>query len=132
MTISQRLLAVFWIAAGVNHFAKPRLYWAFVPDYLPAHRELVFWSGIAEVVGGVAVIPRGCRRPFARWWLIGVLVAIFPANVHMALNPERYPGIPKPALWARLPMQLLAAWWVWTATRPQPEADGEAERNEDG
>lgn len=123
MTTSQRLLAVFWIAAGINHFVNPRFYVAIMPDYVPAHRELVFWSGVAEVIGGLAVLGERTRNPFARWWILGVLAAVYPANVHMALNPERYPKIPEPALWARLPLQLVAAWWAWRATaRPAAAA----------
>ncbi len=122
MSTSQRMLAVFWIAAGVNHFVNPRFYLAIMPDYVPAHREAVLWSGVAELVGGLAVLSGRTRRPFARWWLLGVLAAVFPANVHMALNPERHRKIPEPALWARLPLQFLAAWWVWKATAPRPEA----------
>lgn len=116
MTTSQRLLAAFWIAAGVNHFVNPRFYESIMPDYLPAHSELVFWSGVAEVVGGVAVIFERTRNPFARWWILGVLAAVYPANIHMALNPDRYPGVPELALWARLPLQFVAAWWAWKAT----------------
>lgn len=119
MTTSQRLLATFWVAAGINHFVNPRVYEAIMPDYVPAHREMVLWSGVAEVVGGVAVIGSRTRFPFARWWLLGVLTAVFPANLHMALHPERYSRIPEPALWARLPLQLAAGWWVWRATEPR-------------
>lgn len=115
MSTSQRLLAAFWIAAGANHLVNPRVYESIMPDYLPAHRELVLWSGVAEIIGGLAVIPPGARR-FARWWLLGVLTAVYPANVHMALHPERYARIPPLALWARLPLQFLCAWWVWRAT----------------
>ena len=122
MTTSQRLLAAFWIAAGVNHFVNPRAYEAIMPDYVPAHRELVFWSGVAEVVGGLAVIPAPTRR-FARWWLTGLLVAVFPANVHMALHPEDVAGrgvgidrMPRWLLFARLPVQALFIGWAWRAT----------------
>lgn len=115
MSTSQRILAAFWIAAGINHFRAPRTYEAIMPDYLPMHRELVLWSGVAEVIGGTAVIPEQARR-FARWWLLGVLAAVYPANVHMAIHPERYEKIPPVALWARLPLQLACAWWVWKAT----------------
>ena len=78
-------------------------------------------SGVAEIVGGVAVVSRRSRR-FARWWLLALLVAVFPANVHMAVNPEQVRGldldrIPRWALWARLPLQPLAMLWVWRATR---------------
>lgn len=115
MTRSQRALAAFWIVAGSNHFAMPKVYESIMPDYLPAHRELVFWSGVAEIVGGVAVISPATRR-LARWWLLGVLAAVYPANVHMALHPERYEKVPMPALWLRLPLQFACAWWVWRAT----------------
>ena len=55
----------------------------------------------------------GRTRRAAGWWLLATLAAVYPANIHMALNPERYPGIPGWALWARLPLQFVAAWWVW-------------------
>lgn len=116
MTTSQRLLAAFWIAAGVNHFRDPGFYEAIMPDYIPAHHELVLVSGVAEVVAGLAVISEKTRNPFARWWILGLLAAVYPANIHMALNPEDYSKIPVAALWGRLPLQFLAAWWAWRAT----------------
>ena len=115
MSTSQRLLAAFWILGGINHFRVPKTYESIMPDYVPLHKEMVFWSGVAEVVGGVAVISPGTRT-FARWWLLGVLAAVYPANVHMALNPDRYEKIPPVALWARLPLQFACAYWVWKAT----------------
>lgn len=118
MTASQRLLAAFWIAAGLNHFRAPRFYESIMPDYVPMHREMVQLSGVAEVLGGLAVLGDRTRHPFARWWLLGVLAAVYPANVHMALHPERYSKVPRWGLWARLPLQFLAAWWVWRATDP--------------
>lgn len=118
MTTSQRLLAVFWIAAGLNHFRDPRFYESIMPDYVPMHRETVQWSGVAEIAGGIAVLSDRTRHPLARWWLLGVLAAVYPANVHMTLHPERYRKVPRWALWARLPLQFLAAWWVWRATAP--------------
>jgi uncharacterized membrane protein len=121
MDRSQRLLAGFFCFAGAMHFIVPRGYEATMPPSLPRHREAVAVSGIAEIVGGLAVIPRRGRR-LARWWLLGLLLAVFPANVHMAVNPEQVRGldlkrIPRWALWARLPLQPLAMLWVWRATR---------------
>lgn len=113
---SQRLLAGFWIAAGVNHFLVPRQYEAIMPSYVPAHKEMVQLSGVAEIVAGAAVIPEATRRPFARWWILGLLVAVFPANLHMALNPEQFPKVPRLGLYVRLPIQGLFAWWAWRAT----------------
>ena len=121
MTRSQKGLAGFFVFAGAMHFAIPRSYEAMMPPSLPMHREAVIVSGIAEIAGGLAVIPRRGRR-FARWWLLALLLAVFPANVHMAVNPEQVRGldlerVPRWALWARLPLQPLAMLWVWRATR---------------
>jgi uncharacterized membrane protein len=111
-----RLCGPVFIAAGINHFVMPKTYAAIMPDYLPAHRELVAASGIAEIAGGAALMHPGTRR-LGGWWLLATLAAVFPANLHMALNPERYPRLSPRALYARLPVQLLFAAWVRSAAR---------------
>ena len=123
MTRSQKALAAFFVVAGALHFIRPRSYEAIMPPQLPMHREAVYVSGVAEILGGLAVLDER-TRPAARWWLIALLAAVFPANVHMALNPEQIRGldldrIPQWALWARLPLQAAAVVWVWRATRPR-------------
>jgi uncharacterized membrane protein len=85
-----------------------------MPDYLPAHRELVLASGAAEMAGGAGLLVNRTARP-AGWWLIATLLAVFPANVHMALHPERYRRIPSWALWLRLPLQAAIIAQVWRA-----------------
>ncbi len=121
MTGSQKGLAGLFSFAGLMHFLIPRRYEALMPPAFPAHRESVLISGVAELIGGAAIASPRSRR-FARWWLLGLLVAVFPANLHMALNPEQIKGldlnrIPRWALWARLPLQPLCMLWVWRATR---------------
>lgn len=121
MTWSQRLLAVLFTVVGALHFLRPEMYEQIVPEYLPAHRELVLASGAAEIAGGLGVIPQRTRR-LAGLWLAATLVAVFPANVHMALHPERYPGLSPALLWGRLTLQPLAIWWALAATRPARHA----------
>ena len=102
-----------FILTGVLHFLIPKTYEAIVPDYMPAHRELVYASGVAEAVGGAGLLSSNpAVRKWSAYWLLATLAAVFPANLHMALNPDRYAQIPKAALWARLPLQLLFARWV--------------------
>jgi uncharacterized membrane protein len=92
------------------------MYEAIVPDALASRRrEVVLASGIAELAGGAGVLHPRTRRA-AGWWLIATLVAVFPANVHMALHPGRYRGIPAWALWLRLPLQGACIAWVHRAT----------------
>ena len=114
---SRRLLSLFFIAAGVNHFVNRRSYEAIVPPRLANDaRAVVDISGVAEIAGGLAVLVPATRR-LAGWWLIALLAAVFPANVHMARAPERFRKIPRWALLARLPLQPLMMVWAWRATR---------------
>jgi uncharacterized membrane protein len=114
---ARRGVALFWIVAGVMHFVIPRQYRAIVPAALEEWKsEVVVASGIAELAGGLAVLPESTRRA-ARWWLLATLAAVYPANVEMALHPERFPGVPAAALWGRLPVQGLFAWLTWRGTR---------------
>jgi len=103
------------IVAGLNHFVSPRVYESIMPDYLPAHRELVYASGVAEALSGLMTLHPRTRRA-GGWGLIATLIAVFPANVDMALNPEAFEQIPAAALWARLPLQLGLIYLVWLAT----------------
>jgi uncharacterized membrane protein len=119
---SRLALAAFFAYSGILHFLKPRFYEAIVPPAIePAKKEVVAISGAAEIAGGLAVLHPASRR-FGRLWLLALLVAVFPANIHMAVNPEQVQGldlkkVPRWALWARLPLQPLAMLWVWRATR---------------
>lgn len=117
MTWSQRLLAVVFAATGMLHFLRPGMYVEIVPDYLPAQHEIVLVSGAAEIVGAVLVVFPRTRR-IGGLWLAATLVAVFPANVDMALNPGRHPSVAPALLWARLPLQALLVWWALRATRP--------------
>lgn len=112
-----KLFGPFFVLAGIMHFVKPRAYERIVPPYLPRHRELVYASGVAEITGGLATMHPATRR-LGSAWSIATLLAVFPANLHMAVNAERYAkAVPggEPALWARLPVQALFIAWAYAA-----------------
>ena len=114
-TVLQALVGLGFVFAGTLHFTHTRTYERIMPPYLPLHTEAVLVSGAAEIAGGVGVLaPR--TRPFARWWLLALLAAVFPANLQMALDPEKFGQFPAWALWLRLPVQGVFAWLVWRAT----------------
>ena len=120
-SLARGLLGVFFVVAGLLHFVRPDSYKAIVPDALPAARALVFASGAAEIVGGAGVLsPRTAR--WAGWWLVATLLAVFPANVNMAVNAGDFRSVPEPLLWARLPLQALLVAWVWRAAIRPPAA----------
>jgi uncharacterized membrane protein len=117
MSRAARTFGPFFVFAGIMHFVIPRTYESIVPDGLPAKRELVYLSGVAEILGGLGVMSPRTRRP-ASWWSVATLLAVFPANIHMAVNADRYP-VPggRVALLLRLPLQALAIAWARAARR---------------
>jgi uncharacterized membrane protein len=122
MRLSRTGVAALFTFTGAMHFVRPRFFEAIVPPAIEDQKqEVVAISGAAEIAGAALVLAPASRR-LGRWWLLALLFAVFPANVHMAVNPEQIKGLdmrkfPRWALWARLPLQPLAMIWVWHATR---------------
>ncbi|MBL8619966.1 MAG: DoxX family membrane protein [Myxococcales bacterium] len=112
------LLTVLMVLAGANHFVSPDSYVAMMPAALPAHLALVYVSGVAEIAGGLGLILPRTRRA-AAWGLVLLLLAVFPANVNMAVNhlPLGDRALPTWALWGRLPLQAVLIAWAWWYTR---------------
>ena len=117
MNLIGRLFGPFFVFAGVMHFLRPHWYERIMPPYVPRHREMVYASGAAEIAGGLAAMHPATRRA-GSLWSIATLLAVFPANVHMALNAKDFekhvPG-GESALWARLPVQALFIAWAYAA-----------------
>ena len=118
------LMATFYVVAGSNHLVNPDFYVAIIPPGLPEPAWLNLFAGLAEIVLGVFVLePR--TRVFAAWGLIALLVAIFPANLYVALENVGMPGGPgmgNPVVnWIRLPFQALFIAWAFWYTRPDPQ-----------
>ena len=121
MRLGRMLMGALYIGAGVLHFVATRRYMGIMPDYLPAHRELVLLSGAAEIAGGIGVlVPHPVVRKSAAWGLVILLVAVMPANIYMVTDHEKFPGIPLWAVWLRLPLQLPLIWWAMRYTRRRP------------
>ena len=109
-------LAAFFINVGVDHFVNPEFYLSIMPPAFPLHAEAVYVSGFFEVMGGVCVlIPR--LRVIAGWGLVALLVAVYPANIYMALTPEAFRDIPIQFLYFRLALQFLFFYWAYSVTR---------------
>ena len=107
------IVGVLFIAAGSLHFLNPRMYEAIVPPYLPAHRQLVLISGFFEMLGGAGVLPAKTRTA-AGWGLIALLLAVFPANLYMATDSEKFARVGPPwVFFLRLPLQVALIGWVY-------------------
>jgi uncharacterized membrane protein len=118
MRTLRQLVGPFFVFAGVMHFVIPRTYRKIVPPWVPAPEAMVYASGVAEIAGGVGMMVPA-RRRLAGWWLIATMVGVFPANLHMAMNAEKYSAVPGGAvsLWARLPVQGVFVAWIFGAMR---------------
>ena len=121
--------AIGFVCAGANHLLRPRFYQQIVPPMFPAAVALVAISGVCEIVGGLALLIRPLRRA-AGWGLVALLLAVFPANVYMAVAPDRVPrgNLPVWVLWIRLPLQAVFIAWVWWVARDRPRSPDPVDR----
>lgn len=111
-------LGVVFMSVGVVHTVALKVLAAIVPDYLPAHRELVLAAGWSASAAGVALLVPETRRP-AAWFMVAWLLAVYPANIWMAVKSGRYHQVPEWMLWARLPFQLPMVWWAYQYAKPR-------------
>jgi uncharacterized membrane protein len=112
--------AVLYIVAGALHFIKPAPYLRIIPPYVPWHPAMVQISGAFEIIGGLGLLVQSVRRP-AAWMLVALLIAVFPANLYMAMHSAEAgaAGIAPALRWGRLPLQALLIWWLLWCTRPR-------------
>ena len=112
------LLALAFVAAGVNHFVNAAFYLKMMPPILPAHLFLIQLSGVFEIALGVLLlIPKFTR--LAAWGLILLMIAVFPANIYMALNTNLFPEFSPLGIYLRLPFQFVLIVWAWWYTKTE-------------
>lgn len=116
-------MAAAFVFAGVGHLAQPLPFEQHLPSWVPAATALVFLTGVLEIALGVALVLWRTRRQLVGWMIAAYLVAVFPANLYVALAAVDVTGQPGGAYaWARLPFQaLFIAWALWASA---PEASG--------
>lgn len=112
------VISLFFLAGGVGHFVFMDFFVKAMPEYLSHHKELVIISGIFELLGAVGIlIPK--TRLWAAYGLMALIIAVYPANINMAMHPEKYPDMSQIFLYIRLPFQFLFIWFVWWAVAPE-------------
>ena len=116
--VFQILLSLFIIIAGTLHFIKPEPFVKIVPDYLPYHLALVYVSGFFEILFGIGLLIPSLSSA-AAWGLILLFIAVFPANINMAVNNIPIQGVPQNQIlyWLRLPFQAVLIAWAWWFTK---------------
>lgn len=104
-------MGVLYIVLGVFHFTSPDFYRPLMPKFLPAHAELIFWSGIAEVLLGAGVFFQNTKN-YALWGIIAMLAVFLIVHVNM-LFPENRLGMPLWALGLRILFQFVLMYWAY-------------------
>ncbi|MEO5702792.1 MAG: DoxX family protein [Gammaproteobacteria bacterium] len=115
-------LALFFIVGGILHFLKTPLYLTIMPPYLPYQLELVYISGVFEILGGIGVLIPALRR-YAGYGLMALVIAVTPANIQMAIDYLQRDGLTlvTSLLLLRLPLQLLIIYWIYGCTKDTPK-----------
>jgi len=115
------LIAAYFLGGGVTHFTNPDFFVAIMPPYLPYHLELVWISGAFEILGALGLLLTRTRL-MVGYGLIALTIAVTPANVHMAMNPDFFPDVPVTFLYGRLALQLFLLWLIWFSIGKEREA----------
>ncbi|CAA0085203.1 Uncharacterised protein [BD1-7 clade bacterium] len=112
------IIALFFMIGGIAHFVVMDFFVQMMPAYLGYHTELVIISGVLEIIGAIGLlVPQ--TRLLAGYGLLALIVAVYPANINMALHPEDFTDIPQAFLYIRLPIQFLFFGFVWWAIKPE-------------
>ncbi|MBM1107941.1 hypothetical protein JQC67_17430 [Aurantibacter crassamenti] len=106
------LMAVIYIVAGIMHFVKPKMYSRILPSYLPGHKFLVMFSGVAEIILGVAICFAATKN-LALYLIIVMLVFFLPVHIHMLYNKKAAMGLSKWMLISRIPLQFILMLWAY-------------------
>jgi len=112
------IISLFFLIGSMSHFFLSEFFINAMPDYLIFHREIVFISGICELLGATAILIAK-YRVLAAYGLIILCIVVFPVNINMALHPEQFSNIPITILYLRLPLQAVFIWFIWWAIKPE-------------
>lgn len=105
-------MACFYVFGGIMHFVSPKFYVKMMPSYIPYPNFWVVFTGVLEILLGIGLFFEQYRSLIALS-IIGLLVLVFPANINMALNANKFRKLPPLFLWLRLPLQFVLIWWAY-------------------
>lgn len=111
---------VWFMGGGITHFTMPEFYVNIMPPYIGWHLEIVYISGVFEILGALGVLLPATRQ-LAGNCLVLLTVAVTPANIHMWMNPDLFPDLSTTFLTVRLLVQVLLLACIWWSTRTPPE-----------
>lgn len=112
---------LFFMGGGIAHFLYTDFFAAIMPPYIGYHREIVYISGVFEILGAIGILVPALRQ-WAGNGLLLLVVVVSPANIHMWLHPDLFPDVPQAFLSIRLVMQVALLALIWWCTRTPARA----------
>ncbi|QFU74400.1 hypothetical protein EY643_01330 [Halioglobus maricola] len=110
------IVFLWFFVGGISHFTDPEFFVAIMPPWIGWHLEIVYISGVFEVLGAIGIlIPK--LRQWAGNGLFLLTICVTPANIHMWLNPDLFPDVPETFLSVRLIIQVVLLAIIWRSTR---------------
>ena len=120
------IVFAWFMGGGITHFTNPDFFVAIMPPWIGWHLEIVYISGVFEILGAIGILIPALRQ-WAGYGLLLLVVCVTPANVHMWLHPELFPDVPEAFLSVRLLVQVILLWVIWSSTRIETAQTGEVE-----
>ena len=111
------IVFLFFFGGGVTHFTDADFFVAIMPPYLGWHLEIVYISGVFEILGAIGILIPKLRQWAGNGLFLLLTICVTPANIHMWLNPELFPDVPEAFLTVRLILQVLLLALIWWSTR---------------
>ena len=128
---ARRGFAGAMVIAGISHLTKSEPFVQHMPDWVPGRELIVLASGVVEIALGVALLRLAEHRRSVGRVLGAYLLAVFPANVYVAVADVEVTDQPGGVYaWIRLPLQaVFIAWVLWSAAADhQPDRRAPATR----
>lgn len=112
--IGRAAMAVMLVVTGVTHFTHTDWMVEMMPDFVPAKRELVYFTGVCELLAVIGLVWGRFSR-LASIMLIIFFVLILPVNIAERLKAVNFDGLEfgRWYLLFRIPLQIFFIWWIW-------------------
>ncbi|WP_074979474.1 DoxX family protein [Zhouia amylolytica] len=107
------LMALLYVCAGIMHFLKPKIYLRIMPRYLPNHKGLVWFSGLAEIILGISICIPAIKN-IALYGIILMLCIFLLVHFYMLSSEKASAGFPKWLLLSRIPLQFVLMLWAYS------------------
>ena len=115
--IGRSIVFVWFFLGGIGHFVLTKTFVSVVPPYVPFPLEMVYFTGVCEIAGALALLYKPLRQ-IAGWCLIALAICVTPVHVQMLIEADKYQSLGPVVLWVRLAIQPLLIWVIWSVTKP--------------